>query len=213
MCTLATAAARRNMQSRRRRGKAFAAGIPALWLLTDAMRGANPLVVVRRLPRGSGMIIRHTDDTARRKLAQALMPLCRRLGITCLIAVDWRLAAAVRADGVHLPERLAGTGVAAGAFLWRRTRGRLLTVAAHGAAALVAAQRSRADAAFLAPVFATRSHPNTLPLGTIRTAALTKRARVPVLALGGVSLKTIPQLTGSGVSGIAGIGWAENPPA
>jgi thiamine monophosphate synthase len=57
----------------------------------------------------------------------------------------------------------------------------------------------------VSPVFASTSHPQTPPLGVFRFAALCRRARVPVYALGGLSVARIPRLKHSTAVGVAGI--------
>ena len=198
MGNLANAAAR--LQAKTRIG--FRAQLPTLWLMTDAQRLPDPRMAIMRLPRGSGVILRHTDAKARQALARAIRPLCRARGLVYLIAQDWRLAAAVGADGVHLPER----GVAAGALLWRRQRKALLTMSAHSARAALRATRLGADAIVLAPVFATASHPAARTLGPLRLAALARASARPVIALGGISDANVNRLAHTNVHGFAAIG-------
>ena len=179
---------------------------PTLWVMTDVTRLPDPTEVIQRLPRGSGVILRHPDAAARRGLAEKIRPLCKRRGVICLIAEDWRLAAAVRADGLHLPERQARIGVSAGALLWRRRFRKRLTVAAHGRAALTQANRLHPDAIVLSPVFATASHPGVRVLGAVRFAALARLSRTAIIALGGLTATTVRRLTHSRARGIAAIG-------
>ena len=117
MDTLANAAARLKATSRKR-GRA----LPSLWLMTDALRLPDPLPAVRRLPRGAGVIVRHTEVKQRRRIGTLIAQICRQRGLTCVIAGDWRLAAALRTAGVHLSEAQARVGANAPARLWRRTR-------------------------------------------------------------------------------------------
>lgn len=42
------------------------------------------------------------DDRLRREQASALLPLCRAAGVPLIVNDDWRLAAAIGADGAHL---------------------------------------------------------------------------------------------------------------
>jgi thiamine-phosphate pyrophosphorylase len=178
-----------------------------MWLMTDAVRMRDPIAMMMRLKRGDGVILRHTDGDELRRLAGRMVPLCRRSGVTCLIAGDWRLAAQCKAHGLHLPERSARVGAGAPAFLWRRQSGRLMTVSAHGGAALKRGERLGADAVLLAPVFPTASHPDARILGSTRFAAHVRRVHCPVIALGGVTARTQRRLAISGAYGVAGISW------
>ena len=186
--------------------------VPRLWLMSDPKRLPDPTQALSTLPRGAALIVRHSDPKIRRALARKFAPLCRRRGIACLIAGDWRLAAAVGADGVHLSDRGAQHGLAPGARLWLKHGKRLLTVAAHGRRALERAAQLGATAAILAPVFRTTSHPKRKPLGPPCTAALfrsiRRHVRIPVIALGGITRAKMNALRGTGVHGVAGIGFA-----
>ena len=71
---------------------------------------------------------------------------------------------------------------------------------------LRAAASAGADAALLAPVFATASHPDARALGPHRFAALSRQSRLPVYALGGIDRDRAQLLQGTGAVGIAGIG-------
>lgn len=205
--TIANAARALNLQARRRHRAALR--LPPLLVMTDATRLNDPRVVLDRLPRGSGIILRHytLDRTARMALARALVPACRARGLRLLVAGDAAMAAASGADGVHLPEWMTRTAGAGGLRLHRRP-GWIVTAACHSGAALVQARRIGADAAVLAPVFATPSHPETPALGAVRFAALAHETRLPVYALGGITAAGARRLRDSGAAGVAGIGFA-----
>jgi thiamine-phosphate pyrophosphorylase len=81
----------------------------------------------------------------------------------------------------------------------------LITAAAHSARALAVAQRAGADAALLAPVFTTASHPERVPLGALKVRLMAARAGLPVYALGGINASTIARLKGANLAGIAAI--------
>jgi thiamine-phosphate pyrophosphorylase len=143
--------------------------------LTDARLGTDLLRIVRRLPRGSGVVVRHYDLPAAER--RALLRRVRRLapGRKLTIVDD-------RAD------RIARV---------------------HSASQLRRALLRRPELLFLSPLFATRSHPDWLPLGRMRAAALVRMARRPVLALGGMSPRRYQQLRALGFSGWGGIdAWA-----
>jgi thiamine-phosphate pyrophosphorylase len=193
--SLATAARRLNRGTGHGR-------LPALFLVTDERWLADPAPAIARLPRGAGVIFRHYGDPARAARAAALARLCRGRGLVFLVAGDAGLAARVRAHGVHLPEFQIKRARA----LRRARRTWVVTVAAHGESALRAAARSGAHAAFLAPVFATRSHPERRPLGILRFTALAQRAALPVYALGGIDALRVKRLIGSSACGIAALG-------
>jgi thiamine-phosphate pyrophosphorylase len=185
-------------------GRKRARFLPLLILMSDARRLPQPERAVRALPRGSIVVFRHYEAADRPRRARRLVTAARRSGVRVLVAGDARLAAAVGADGVHLPEGLARRGPGPWRT-WRRKRW-LVTAAAHGRAALFRAARAGADAALLGPVFATPSHPKRAPLGAVRFARLCRQSPVPVFALGGLTPLTIRRLRGAPLAGFAGIG-------
>lgn len=190
----------------RRPGKAGtdAVRLPPLILTTDDRRLADPLPVVRSLPRGSAVILRHYAQPDRASLAKRLIAAARPLGVMVLIAADARLAASLGADGLHLPDWLAARGPGAWAA-WRRP-GWLITASAHSPAGLWRALRAGADAALLAPVYPTASHPERPAIGPIRFARWCLESPLPVYALGGVAGRGASRLGPSGAAGFAGIG-------
>ena len=181
--------------------RAAGSRLPALLLMTDEARLADPLPAANALPAGSGIILRHYDAPERVALARSLAAIARRRGLVLLVGEDPSLARRVGAQGVHLPERAIRR---AGAVRWQRDW--LVTAAAHSPAALRAAASAGADAALLSPVFATASHPDVRALGPHRFAALARASPLPVYALGGIDSARARLLQGSGAVGIAGIG-------
>jgi thiamine-phosphate pyrophosphorylase len=182
--------------------------LPSLWILSDEKRLPDPRAALVSMPRGSALILRHYGAQGREALARRLAQLCRQKGVALLIAGDWRLAAQVGAAGVHLPEHAARRGLPPGGRLWLRAARRLLTVAAHTKLGLRRAGDMRASAAVLAPIFPTASHPSHKGLGAMRSAAMIRTARLPVIALGGVTPTTITALRYTGCVGVAGISFA-----
>ena len=196
-------------QARRLKPSDETTALPSLILMTDSRRLAEPEPVVSRLPRGSAVILRHYDDPERAALAYRLSVLCRRIGIRLLIAGDGRLATAVSAGGLHLPEALIAHAPRTWR-LWRRP-GWLVTAAAHSPAAMMGAARAGIDAVLLSPVFPTESHPGARVLGPLLFARWASRSPLPVYALGGVSAATIGRITGSAAVGVATVGGLREP--
>ena len=182
--------------------------LPALWLFTDPDRTPDPVAAAAALPRGSGVVVRTFGRPEVEALAPALARLARERRLVLLIGADADLARRVGAAGVHLPQRLAHRLPSLRARHPRWT----LTTAAHDARALRRAAALGADAAFLSPVFPSLSPSAGRPLGPVRTAALVRGARVAVYALGGVDRRTIVGLRGTGVAGVAGVGFASEEP-
>jgi thiamine-phosphate pyrophosphorylase len=184
---------------------------PRLVLVTDGARLADPLPAMARLPPHSAVILRHYGEKTRARLGRDMARLARRRHLILMVAEDWRLAADLGADGLHLPEGVARHGVLAPALGWVRRRKRLLWVACHGRVALGRAGRLGAHATLLSPVFATASHPGAPSIGAIRFGLWARRAPCPVIALGGMTGRSLKRLQPGTAVGMAAIGAFKAP--
>lgn len=170
----------------------------SLVFMTDAERVPDPELVARAMPRGAAVILRDYRDPGRAALARRLKSICERRGVLLLIGADPCLAAGVGADGLHWPRwRRPNAGEAASL---------ISTASCHYADDLEMAASLGVSAALLSPVFATSSHKGATGLGADRFTALAARARLPVLALGGVDETNARFLAGPNVAGLAAIG-------
>lgn len=152
--------------------------VPHIWLISDARYDAVLEAALKRLPRGSGLVFRHyhLSPVERRARFGKLRRIARRHGHLAFLSADPRTARAWRADGAYGAARTLARGPALP---------RLAT--AHSLREMRDARR--ADALVLSPVFATRSHPGAPPLGPLRFRLLARQARVPVIALGGMTAR------------------------
>jgi len=193
---LAREAARLNAHARSLRA------LPSLVLMTDDDRLADPLAAARALPRGGLIVLRARNAVRRAALAQALITIARARELRVSVAGDPELAARCGADGVHFPEARIGE-----AAHWRACHPHwLITCAAHSLSACARAGAVLADAAFLAPVFETDSHPGGLFLGIFRARAIARVSPLPVYALGGIDGQNAARLANGGFVGLAAIG-------
>lgn len=154
--------------------------VSAVWLISDARNDAVLEQVLRRLPRGSGLVYRHyhLGDPERRARFAVLARAARRRGHCVVLSATAREARRWGADGAYgSPARLA------------RGPATLRLATVHSLRELAAAHRARADAVLLSPVFPTRSHPGARMLGPLRFRLLAARALVPVIALGGMTAR------------------------
>ena len=160
--------------------------LPRLWLMTDTRMGDALWNALERLPRGAGVVFRHYDlpDIERRALLGAVATVARRRGLVL-----------VGAGGLAAP----------GGRHNRRTSRGLQTRSAHDRGEIVAARRAGADAVFVSPMFATRSHPGVRALGVVRFGLMIRGARIPVVALGGMDARRGRRLARLGAYGWAGI--------
>ena len=158
---------------------------PDLWLLSDERNDAALEAALRGLPRGSGFIYRHYHLPPEQRVARwfALARIARARHHVMILADDAITAREWGADGLYGPPRALYP-----------TRDLLTLATAHSIAEIGLANRLRADAVLLSPVFATRSHPGAPALGPLRFRLLASRARMPVIALGGMNPATARRL-------------------
>lgn len=145
---------------------------------------------------------KHLAAETRAHLARAAVTRAHAYGAKVLINDDVALAQAVGADGVHVSGRLLAT-------LDRRPAVAWCGASCHDAAALARAERLGCDFALLSPVLPTATHPDAMPLGWERFAALARDRAMPVYALGGLSPQMLDRAQGHGAHGIAlkGAAW------
>ncbi len=157
-----------------------------------ALQGGVSAIVVRR-PAASA---REVFEFTRR-----LRPATRQLGCLLLVSDRVDVAIAADADGVHLGRRslpIAAARRALGA-------GKLIGASAHNLDEAGQLELDGADYLFLSPIFATASHPERAPLGLAPYREAVLRAKIPVIALGGVTTENVRLIAQAGGRGAAGI--------
>jgi thiamine-phosphate pyrophosphorylase len=134
------------------------------------------------------------------ELAQAVRRVTAPAGTRLVVNDRVDVAVAVEADGVHLP---------AGGIPPRDARmllapGRLVGVSTHSPAEAAAAAQAGADYVVFGPVYDTPSKREYgRPQGLPALAETCRRAPVPVLAIGGVTLERVGELRAAGAAGVA----------
>ena len=172
--------------------------LPLLPRVLEAIRAGIDLVQVRE------------KDLATRPLlalVQAAVEAAR--GTTTQVVVNDRLDVALAggADGVHLgtqsmPARVVREHVPPGF---------LVGVSCHSLPDALAAEADGADYIVLGPVFET---PSKLrygpPLGLEKLREAAAQVKIPVLALGGITVARVPDCLSAGARGVAGIAIFQN---
>jgi len=174
-------------------------GLPSLLVFTDPKRTPDLAALARATPAGAALVYRPFGAPDAATTAAVLRQLLHKRGARLLIGADAQLAAQARADGVHLPERLAHCARA----LKRRQPGWIVTAAAHSTRAARRAGAAGADAAVVSTVFDSRSSSSGRPMGPLRLAGLARMAGTPVYALGGVNDRTAGRLRTLRLAGLA----------
>ena len=154
-----------------------------------------------------GIQLREKDLDGRRLLEMAEAAMVR--GGTSKILINDRLdvALAAGAAGVHLGgESVPVADVAAFRQAGRAPAGFLIGRSCHSLADVNAAERDGADYVFFGPVFSTPSKAwFGPPQGAGALAAVCRAARVPVVAIGGITLDNAGACLATGAAGVAAI--------
>jgi 8-oxo-dGTP diphosphatase len=87
----------------------------------------------------------------------------------------------------------------------------LASASCHNREELNQAEKLQLDFAVLSPVKLTASHPLREPMGWDRLEQLVRGYKLPVYALGGMSLEDVPLARKYGAQGVAVLGAAWNP--
>lgn len=177
-----------------------------LYLVTDRHQtGGRPLVSLIEQAAAGGLRavqVRERDLATRDVLAlvQELHAPLRARGVRVLVNDRVDLVLALGADGVHL--RADSLPVAAA----RRLLGadRLIGVSAHTADDVVRAESDGADFAVLGPIYETPSKRQYgEPIGPRVLEEAGRRCRIPVFAIGGITVARVAEVRRAGAYGVA----------
>lgn len=175
---------------------------PREWLMTDERIGDRLWHAIDALPPGAGIVFRHyaTPDDERFALGQRIARACRDRGLILAVAGNVELAAGLDAALVHNPVGDPGRMP--------------ISRSAHSSGEAEAAFAAGASLIFLAPLFATRSHPGREPIARDMARRIVAATPVPVIALGGMNRARFDELELDGFFGWAGIdAWLEPAPS
>jgi 8-oxo-dGTP diphosphatase len=133
-------------------------------------------------------------------------PLCKQQGALLLMNSAVKNAENFAVNGIHLTSRQLMSITSRPAFPRATSeQAQWLAASCHNLQELQHAQTIGVDFVVLAPVLATKTHPETEPLGWKQFTELVSKVNLPVYALGGLSessLNMAQQAGGQGVSAI-----------
>jgi thiamine-phosphate pyrophosphorylase len=182
--------------------------LPSLIVMTDPARSGCLIELANTLGQGNALIYRHFGASNRLEIGRDLASLAERRGFTFLVSADLELADMLRREGkgvgIHWPEKWLHVAAQ------QRGRGdtRLFTASAHSPAAAMAARSAGVETVIYSPVFQSASPSAGAPKGVYAVASLARACTTGIHALGGVNLRSAPQLIGLGLSGIACVSGA-----
>ena len=168
------------------------------YYVTDRRQGDVLACARHAIAAGVDMIqIREKDLPARELLEFVCGVRDLAVGTQTRILVNDRMDVAIAAgiDGVHLPANgLPPVSV--------RPHVKVMGVSTHTLQEAIRAERAGSDFVVFGPVFDT---PGKTAVGLEALREVTSQVLIPVLAIGGISLKTTDQVLAAGAAGIAGI--------
>lgn len=153
---------------------------------------------------GGAAIVQYRNKSAapetQRREARALSALCRQSGVVFLVNDNIELALACDAHGVHLGQQDGDVAAA------RRRLGEAAVIGrtCHDSLALaLAAQDAGANYVAFGRFFPSRTKPQASPADIALLPQARTALRIPVVAIGGVTVDNAPQLIAAGANAVA----------
>lgn len=178
--------------------------LPLIWIITDPDHANGPIDAVQQAlvgcPAGKvGVQLRAktADDRTLVDWAQRLRELTKAAGAPLVVNQRPDVAARVDAEGVHLPENSLPAAQV------RQTWPQLLWLgqSRHDRKGLLASQEEQASYAFLSPIFEVPGKGAGVGVDGFHEA--TAGIRIPVYALGGITVERARDLRDAGAYGVA----------
>ncbi|MGB9613396.1 MAG: thiamine phosphate synthase, partial [Candidatus Margulisiibacteriota bacterium] len=175
-----------------------------LYVITDPQR--DHLEVIRRSLRGGVKIVQLRDKSisksAYARLAKKALAVVKKYGAVLILNDYWDLVNEVGADGVHLgQEDIASLPIAR--IRKRMGEEKIIGISTHSLTQAIRAERQGADYISVGPIFSTPSKPKSKPVGIELLRKVLKRAKIPVVAIGGVDQKNIEKIAKVGCLRVA----------
>ena len=184
-----------------------AACLPPYYAILDDADPALLLVNLQKiLNQGIKLIqarLKSLPIAAVAEFVEQAYPLCKQQQAMLLLNSALQYPAA---DGIHLTSHdLMAVRSSAQALTLRTDNSQWLAASCHNLEQLEHAQNIGVDFAVLAPVLATKTHPDAVALGWEQFTYLVNKVNLPVYALGGMSKSSLNKAQQNGAQGIAAI--------
>ncbi len=180
---------------------------PPLLLITDRRQAHGNIIDLAEAAfkahcRWVSLREKDLSETEQGELLRALLSRAKPFQAKVTLHGDPKLARDAGADGVHLAAR--GDAATARRLLGNEA---LIGISIHSAAEVRKIDPAFVNYVIAGPVFETASKPGYGPaLGPEGLALIVKACAVPVVAIGGITPKTIPDCLMAGASGVAVMG-------
>ena len=176
-----------------------------LYAVTDRhwLNGAALEDHVERALKGGATFVqlreKNLDHDAFLAEALRLKELCKRYRVPFVINDDVDVALKSGADGVHVGQ----SDMEAGDVRAKLGPDKIIGVSAHTVEQALLAERCGADYLGVGAVFPTGSKDDAEDMSHETVKAICNAVSIPVVAIGGIGIQNVHELTGSGVCGVA----------
>lgn len=179
--------------------------ITGVYLVLDpgAIRGRASVTVADEAIRGGVSAVQWRQKvgswSSAWKEIEAVRDLCREAGVPFLVNDRVDVALAVEADGAHVGQDDLPADAAR-----RLLEGRILGVSITEAGQVEAAVRAGADYLGVGPIFPTGSKADAAPAGGYDLVReVRERTTLPIVAIGGIGIETVPSVRAAGAEAVA----------
>lgn len=131
--------------------------------------------------------------------AREMVQLCHRYGVMCIINDDVQACLDSGADGVHVGQ----DDMAAGDVRAMLGEDKIVGVSAHSVEEAQLAQQCGADYLGVGAVHSTGTKTDAAPLTHAQIRDICASVSIPAVAIGGIKLDNLMELSGTGVAGVA----------
>ena len=174
-----------------------------LYAMIDPAGGHEPVALARTLldAGASVMQLRLKDASSREMLAAAsvIAPMCRERGATFIVDDRVDVAMLSDADGVHLGQEDLPLEAA------RRLVGQklIIGISTHSVEQAVTAERGGADYIGFGPMYPGGLRNNSAGKGIENLRAVRAAVRIPIVAIGGITEASMPEVLAAGADACA----------
>ena len=166
---------------------------PVLETVADAVRGGARIIQYREKDLPMPEIIQQ---------AHAIAELCRASGVLFIVNDYVDVAVSVDADGLHIGRNDVPYLIARDAM----GADKIVGVSVRSAWQAVEAERAGADYVGLGPIFPTETKRDAgRAIGVQAIAEARRRLRIPIVAIGGITLENCAEVVRAGADGVAAI--------